>query len=63
MRDWDAAAYHRLPEPQLGWGREVFARLELGGGETAADVGCGTGRPTPPPAMIRRSRSTIGGST
>jgi trans-aconitate 2-methyltransferase len=46
MADWDAAAYHRLSEPQLNWGREVLARIDLRGDEIAADVGCGTGRLT-----------------
>ncbi len=46
MNDWDAGAYHRLSEPQLAWGLDVLARLELRGDETAADVGCGTGRLT-----------------
>jgi trans-aconitate 2-methyltransferase len=46
MADWDADAYHRLSEPQLAWGRDVLARIELRGDEIAADVGCGTGRLT-----------------
>ena len=46
VTDWDAGAYHRLSEPQLAWGLDVLARLELRGDETAADVGCGTGRLT-----------------
>jgi len=46
MADWDADAYHRLSEPQLAWGLDVLARLELRGDETAVDVGCGTGRLT-----------------
>src|SRR3972149_3592592 len=27
MADWDAARYHRLSDPQVGWGRRVGARL------------------------------------
>jgi trans-aconitate 2-methyltransferase len=46
VTDWDAPAYHRLSEPQLAWGRDVLARIELRGDETAADLGCGTGRLT-----------------
>ena len=46
MNDWDADTYHRLSEPQVAWGLDVLARLELRGDETAADVGCGTGRLT-----------------
>jgi trans-aconitate 2-methyltransferase len=45
-RDWDAAAYARVSEPQLEWGREVLERLDLRGDETVLDVGCGTGRVT-----------------
>jgi trans-aconitate 2-methyltransferase len=46
MKDWDAASYHRLSEPQFEWGRDVLARIELRGDERALDVGCGTGRLT-----------------
>jgi trans-aconitate 2-methyltransferase len=46
VTDWNAAEYHRVSEPQLAWGLDVLARLELRGDETAADVGCGTGRLT-----------------
>jgi trans-aconitate 2-methyltransferase len=44
--DWDAATYDRVADPQEAWGREVLARLELRGGETVLDAGCGTGRVT-----------------
>jgi trans-aconitate 2-methyltransferase len=45
-RDWDAATYDRVSEPQLAWGIEVLTRLDLAGDETVLDVGCGTGRVT-----------------
>ncbi len=45
-RDWDAATYDRVSEPQLAWGVEVLARLDLAGDEAVLDVGCGTGRVT-----------------
>jgi trans-aconitate 2-methyltransferase len=45
-RDWDAATYHRLSEPQLRWGRAVLDRLELRGDERVLDAGCGSGRVT-----------------
>lgn len=45
-RDWDAATYQRVSEPQLAWGVEVLDRLELAGDEAVLDVGCGTGRVT-----------------
>lgn len=44
--DWDAATYDRVADPQEEWGREVLARLELDGDETALDAGCGSGRVT-----------------
>ena len=44
--DWDAATYDRVADPQEEWGREVLARLELGGDETVLDAGCGSGRVT-----------------
>jgi ubiquinone/menaquinone biosynthesis C-methylase UbiE len=46
MPDWDAARYHRLSGPQVGWGRKVLDRLAPLPGEEVLDVGCGTGRLT-----------------
>jgi trans-aconitate 2-methyltransferase len=43
-REWDAETYDALAFPQFAWGVEVVGRLELDGGETALDAGCGSGR-------------------
>lgn len=45
-RDWDAATYDRIAEPQTRWGRAVLDRLPLEGDERVLDAGCGTGRVT-----------------
>lgn len=45
-RDWNAAAYHRVSDPQVAWGRAVLQRLELRGDERVIDAGCGTARLT-----------------
>jgi trans-aconitate 2-methyltransferase len=45
-RDWDAATYDRVANPQAGWGRAVLDRLPLVGDETVLDAGCGSGRVT-----------------
>jgi trans-aconitate 2-methyltransferase len=45
-RDWDAATYDRVADPQEEWAREVVGRLELSGDETVLDAGCGSGRIT-----------------
>jgi len=45
-RDWDAATYERISDPQVGWARTVLDRLPLEGDETVLDAGCGTGRVT-----------------
>jgi trans-aconitate 2-methyltransferase len=44
--DWNAAAYHRVSQPQLDWGMKVLPRLCLTGAETVVDTGCGSGRLT-----------------
>jgi trans-aconitate 2-methyltransferase len=46
MSDWDAERYHRLSNPQLGWGRRVLERLAPDPNERILDLGCGTGRLT-----------------
>jgi trans-aconitate 2-methyltransferase len=45
-RDWDAATYDRVAEPQTRWGSTVLDRLPLEGHETVVDAGCGSGRVT-----------------
>jgi trans-aconitate 2-methyltransferase len=45
-RDWDAATYERVSNPQVEWAGRVLDRLPLRGDETVLDAGCGTGRVT-----------------
>lgn len=45
-REWNSSVYHRLPGPQVSWGKKVLARLKLRGDEVVLDAGCGTGRLT-----------------
>jgi trans-aconitate 2-methyltransferase len=45
-RDWDAATYDRVSQPQVEWAAEVLGRLPLRGDETVLDAGCGSGRVT-----------------
>lgn len=45
-RDWDAATYDRIADPQFRWGSAVLDRLPLDGTETVLDAGCGSGRVT-----------------
>jgi len=45
-RDWDAATYDRVSDPQLQWAREQLERLTLAGDEVVLDAGCGSGRVT-----------------
>ncbi len=75
-RDWDATTYDRVADPQEDWAREVIDRLELSGGETVLDAGCGSGRVTrlllerlptgrvigvdSSPSMIVKARASLG---
>ncbi|MEA2226015.1 MAG: trans-aconitate 2-methyltransferase [Solirubrobacteraceae bacterium] len=45
-RHWDGQSYDRISGPMEALGREVLERLQLGGGETVLDAGCGSGRIT-----------------
>jgi trans-aconitate 2-methyltransferase len=45
-RDWDAATYDRVSEPQVAMAREVLGRLDPRRDETVLDAGCGSGRVT-----------------
>lgn len=45
-REWNAASYHRVSNPQTTWGQKVLGRLTLQGNERAIDAGCGSGRLT-----------------
>jgi len=45
-RDWDAATYDRVSDPQLGWALEQLDRLGLREDEVVLDAGCGSGRVT-----------------
>jgi trans-aconitate 2-methyltransferase len=46
VRDWDAASYDRVSDPQVRMAEAVLERLPLHGDETVLDAGCGTGRVT-----------------
>ena len=75
-RDWDAATYDRVSEPQVEWAAEVLGRLPLRGDETVLDAGCGSGRVTrlllerlpaghviavdSAPSMIEHAREALG---
>jgi trans-aconitate 2-methyltransferase len=45
-REWDAATYDEVSDPQFEWGMEVLERLDLRGDEVVVDAGCGSGRVT-----------------
>lgn len=75
-RDWDAATYERVSDPQYEWALEVLERLPLRGDERVLDAGCGPGRITAElvrrvphgrvigadasPSMVRRARAALG---
>lgn len=43
---WDAEDYSRNSLAQLTWARELIAKLQLRGGESVLDIGCGDGKVT-----------------
>jgi trans-aconitate 2-methyltransferase len=45
-REWNAAAYHAVSDPQFAWGLRVLDRVQLAGDEDVLDAGCGSGRLT-----------------
>lgn len=45
-REWDAATYDELADPQSRWGLRILGLLDLSGDETVLEAGCGTGRDT-----------------
>ncbi len=45
-REWDAATYDRVADPQARWGADVIARLDPRGVGRVLDAGCGSGRVT-----------------
>jgi trans-aconitate 2-methyltransferase len=75
-RDWDAATYDRISDPQFGWALEQLERLALAGDEVVLDAGCGSGRVTAvladrvpdgrvygvdaAPSMVRHAQSALG---
>ena len=75
-RDWDAATYDRVSDPQLGWALEQLDRLHLRPDEVVLDAGCGSGRVTAlladripqgrvfavdvAPSMVEHARSALG---
>ncbi len=75
-RDWDAATYDRVSDPQVAWARGVLDRLAPKGHETVLDAGCGSGRVTrmlmerlprgrvigvdAAPSMVEQARANLG---
>jgi trans-aconitate 2-methyltransferase len=75
-RDWDAATYARVSDPQFQWALEQLERLTLSGDEVLLDAGCGTGRVTEEllarvprgrlygvdaaPSMVEHARAALG---
>lgn len=76
-RDWDAATYDRVADPQFQWALEQLERLPLRGDEVVLDAGCGSGRVTAElvgrvprgrvygvdvaPSMVEHARAALGG--
>jgi trans-aconitate 2-methyltransferase len=52
VREWDGSLYDRISGPMEALGLAVLERLDLTGGETVVDAGCGSGRVTE--ALIER---------
>jgi trans-aconitate 2-methyltransferase len=52
VREWDGSSYDRISGTMERLGLEVLDRLELSGGETVLDAGCGSGRITE--ALVKR---------
>jgi trans-aconitate 2-methyltransferase len=44
--EWNSQAYHKVSNPQFGWGLKVLERVQLRGDERVMDAGCGSGRLT-----------------
>jgi trans-aconitate 2-methyltransferase len=75
-RDWDAATYDRISDPQFGWALEQLERLDLGAADVVLDAGCGSGRVTAvladrvphgrvyavdaAPSMVRHAQAALG---
>jgi trans-aconitate 2-methyltransferase len=75
-RDWDAATYDRISDPQVAMAKPVLDRLSLAGDETVLDAGCGSGRVTrlllerlpdghviavdAAPSMVEEARAALG---
>jgi trans-aconitate 2-methyltransferase len=75
-RDWDAATYDRVSDPQVAWARGVLDRLAPEGDESVLDAGCGSGRVTrmllerlprgrviavdAAPSMVEQARANLG---
>jgi trans-aconitate 2-methyltransferase len=75
-KDWDAASYARVSDPQFKWALEQLERLPLNGDEVILDAGCGTGRVTAEllervsrgrvygvdaaPSMVEHARAALG---
>ena len=75
-RDWDAASYDRVSNPQFEWALEQLDRLPLQGDEVVLDAGCGSGRVTAElarrvprgrvygvdvaPSMVEHARAALG---